>query len=125
MEFTLTVTSSDPSELAKLLSGISGGSIAPATPARQPKKDKEEILKEGNITDTPGEEVKNPVTLEMLREKTAEKSQANKKDAIKKLLAEFNAVNVAALAKENWEEFIKPINDRMIKEGWRTEDNKI
>ena len=72
------------SELAKLLSGISGGSIAPATPARQPKKDKEEILKEGNITDTPGEEVKNPVTLEMLREKTAEKSQANKKDAIKK-----------------------------------------
>ena len=105
MEFTLTVTSSDPSELAKLLSGISGGSIAPATPARQPKKDKEEILKEGNITDTPGEEVKNPVTLEMLREKTAENSQANKKDAIKKLLAEFNAVNVAALAKENWEEF--------------------
>jgi len=33
--------------------------------------------------------------------------------------------NQALERKENWEEFIKPINDRMIKEGWRTEDNKI
>ena len=110
MEFTLTVTSNNPAELAKLLSGISGGSLAPVATPRAGKNEETQkttthasdssVVSEGAIT----------VTLEMVREKTAEKAQAGKKDAIKKLLAEFNAPNAASLAKENWEDFYNKLS---------------
>ena len=105
MEFTLTVTSSDPAELAKLLSGISGGSVAPIATNKSVKKDETQKSTTVAGESSSSSESTTTVTLEMVREKTAEKAQAGKKEAIKKLLAEFNAPNAAALAKENWEDF--------------------
>lgn len=100
MDFTLTITSSDPAELAALLSGVSGGStvkgslkkVDAPTPTPTPATSSASTGNEG------GEET---VTLETLREKTSQLIQDGKSDEVKAILAKYGAKKVATLGEEH------------------------
>ena len=75
------------------------------TPGKEEKKAKEKV--------TPGvwSDPDARPTVEQLRAAVKAKSEAGHRDALKKLLTEYGAANVTALAQEHYADFLAKVNE--------------
>lgn len=109
MEYTLTITSSDPTELATLLSGISGGSSINGPAKKAAVVAAPEAAGTGNTTVSGDAKI----TKEALRELTTQKAQADSGNPakIKAILKKLGgATQVANLAEEHYASYHEQVS---------------
>lgn len=110
MNITLTITLS-PEVLSILQAFTSNFNSKPVKNAPVSKKqtDTTEPGTIGTPAQSTSTETTTEITIEQVRAAVQEKSQAGKREQIKKILGEFNVAKVTDLVKENYTEFLEKI----------------
>lgn len=119
MSINLTITAESSEEFRNLFSGfsslISGGAATgiPAGASAPEKATRTRRPAESTSTDVPDKEPVDVdtghVTLEQLRAKATEKSQAGKQPEVKALLVKFEAKSISAIPEEQFGAFFKAL----------------
>lgn len=108
MNITLTITLS-PEVLSILQAFISNFNGKPVKNAPVAKKTTETAEPISQPVQSASTETATEITIEQVRAAVQEKSQAGKREQIKKILGEFNVAKVTDLVKENYTEFLEKI----------------
>jgi len=123
MNFTLTITGENSSELLSVLTQLANKVDVPETVAAPaqlesiipvvdlksiPKTTRKTTKTEALAEKT--EETKVEITVEALRAAVSAKAQGGKREAVKSLLTSYGAENLTALSSEHYEAFLNQIN---------------